>query len=98
MCGMCWNVDASVILILSLVNWDMTSYIHNYICTHLFITMYVCLRLSTQSHWQWGSSKQDLEICSVDYVQEILLEDVAQTLEEPETITRGSRIYYKFDL
>lgn len=33
---------------------------------------------------------------ATDYAQEVLREDVAKPLPEPETVTRGSRTYYKW--
>ena len=35
--------------------------------------------------------------CAGEYVQEILKEDIAKVLSDPETVLKGTRIYYKFE-
>ena len=54
----------------------------------------VCLDPLAVRYFQLGPRNM-FRAC--DYEQEILREDIAQYIEDPETIQQGSRIYYKFN-
>lgn len=36
--------------------------------------------------------------CPSDYTQEVFNEDISKTIQDPETVTKGSRIYYRFSV